>query len=139
MNEYDTHTIQSELVAGGHDLVDDPKDAELIIMNTCAIRGKPVEKVVTMLGELRKAKRTGRELTVALMGCLAQLAEGQALADKFGVDILLGPGAITDILPAIEAIEFSGSYRNLEFDKALETHLTPAPNSLTGFLTIMRG
>ena len=73
------------------------------------------------------------------MGCLAQLDEGQALADKFGVDILLGPGAITDILPAIEAIEFSGSYRNLEFDKALETHLTPAPNSLTGFLTIMRG
>ena len=139
MNEYDTHTIQSELVAGGHDLVDDPKDAELIIMNTCAIRGKPVEKVVTMLGELRKTKRTGRELTVALMGCLAQLDEGQALADKFGVDILLGPGAITDILPAIEAIEFSGSYRNLEFDKALETHLTPAPNSLTGFLTIMRG
>ena len=53
MNEYDTHTIQSELVAGGHDLVDDPKDAELIIMNTCAIRGKPVEKVMTMLGELR--------------------------------------------------------------------------------------
>ncbi len=140
MNEYDTHTIQSELVSGGHQIVESPKDANLIILNTCAVRGKPVEKVISVLGELRKSKHQGRELIVGLMGCLAQLAEGQALAKKFGVDILIGPGAITDILPAIEAIDSGqAEYWNLAFKDELHEYLTPAPSSLTGFLTIMRG
>jgi len=138
MNEYDTHTILSELVAGGHEIVTSPHDAELMVLNTCAVRGKPVEKVVTLLGELRKEKQR-RPLAVALMGCLAQLEEGQALAKKFAVDILIGPGAITDILPAIEALETQGRYTSLAFKGDLLTHIPPAPATLTGFLTIMRG
>jgi len=140
MNEYDTHTVLSELVAGGHSVVDTPADADLIILNTCAVRGKPVEKVVTLLGELRKQKLAGRDLTVGMMGCLAQLAEGQELARKFGVDILVGPGAITDILKAIETVDRAHEpFWSLEFKEELHTHLTPAPDTLTGFLTIMRG
>ena len=140
MNAYDTHTVQSELVASGHQLVDHPRDAELVLVNTCAVRGKPVEKVVSLLGELRKEQRAGRELLVGMMGCLAQLEEGQAIARKFGVDILLGPGAVTDIAPAIEAVTGgAGAYESLRFDETLERHIPPAPDALTGFLTIMRG
>ena len=105
MNEYDTLTIQSELVSGGHELVDAPQDAELLLLNTCAVRGKPVEKVVSLLGDLRKERRKGRKLAIGLMGCLAQLDEGRSIARKFGVDVVIGPGAITDILPAIEQLE----------------------------------
>jgi len=151
MNEYDTLTIQSELVAGGHDLVDHPRDAELILLNTCAVRGKPVEKVVSLLGDLRKEKLAGRDLAIALMGCLAQLDEGRDIAHKFGVDLLVGPGAITDILPAIEAFERArdageptgkrGRVDRLGFRPDLVGHLTPPPiaGTLTGFVTIMRG
>jgi len=147
MNEYDTLTIQSELVAGGHDLVDHPIDAELILLNTCAVRGKPVEKVVSILGDLRKQRRAGREVAIGLMGCLAQLDEGRELADKFGVDLLVGPGAITDIAPAIEALEEAraasarGRVDRLAFKGDLVDHLTPPPppGTLTGYLTIMRG
>ncbi len=140
MNEYDTHTIQSELVSGGHHLVDQPSDANLIILNTCAVRGKPVEKVVSVLGEYRRDKRAGRDLTVGVMGCLAQLEEGQEIAEKFDVDILLGPGAITDILPAIEAVEAGKKhFRSLDFKSDLDTYITPAPTGQTGYLTIMRG
>ncbi len=140
MNAYDTHTIQSELVAGGHQLVDHPGDADLLLLNTCAVRGKPVEKVVSLLGELRKQKQAGRRLTVGLMGCLAQLEEGQAIARKFEVDILIGPGAIPDILPAVEALERGGErFESLRFAEDLDRLLPPAPDTLTGFLTIMRG
>ncbi len=140
MNEYDTHTIVSELVSGGHQLVEHPEDANLIILNTCAVRGKPVEKVLTLLGELRKERKQGRDLTLAMMGCLAQLEEGQSIAKRFNIDILLGPGAITDILPAIDALETGqGSFESLRFKDDLDTYITPAPNALTGFLTIMRG
>ena len=140
MNEYDTHTIRSELVAGGHQLVDHPGDAELLLVNTCAVRGKPVEKVVSLLGELRKQKRQGRDVTVGMMGCLAQLEEGRAIAEKFGVEILLGPGAITDIGPALDALRGGQErYESLRFKTDLETLIPPAPDALTGFLTIMRG
>jgi tRNA-2-methylthio-N6-dimethylallyladenosine synthase len=140
MNEYDTHTIRSELVAGGHQLVDHPDDAELLLINTCAVRGKPVEKVVSLLGELRKQKRAGRDLTVGMMGCLAQLDEGQAIAEKFAVDILLGPGAITDVVPAVEALgKGAERFESLRFKSDLDTLIPPAPDALTGFLTIMRG
>jgi tRNA-2-methylthio-N6-dimethylallyladenosine synthase len=148
MNEYDTLTIQSELVAGGHDLVDHPRDAELILLNTCAVRGKPVEKVVSVLGDLRKEKAAGRDLAIGLMGCLAQLDEGRDIARKFGVDLLIGPGAITDVLPAIEVFEAArdaGGGRSridrLDFRTDLVDHLTPPPvaGTLTGFVTIMRG
>jgi tRNA-2-methylthio-N6-dimethylallyladenosine synthase len=140
MNEYDTHTIQSELVAGGHRLVDHVADAELVVLNTCAVRGKPVEKVVSLLGEFRKEKQAGRDLTVALMGCLAQLDEGKEIARKFEVDILIGPGAITDIVPALRAIdEGRERFESLDFKEDLRGYQPPAPDALTGFLTIMRG
>ena len=128
MNEYDTHTIESELVSGGHQLVGHPKDAELVLVNTCAIRGKPVAKVVSLLGELRKEKRSGRFLLVGMMGCLAQLEEGQEIARKFEVDILLGPGAITDILPAVAVVAADkGPFESLAFRSELGSYIPPAP------------
>ena len=150
MNEYDTLTIQSELVAGGHDLAHHATEANLILLNTCAVRGKPVEKVVSLLGDLRKEKQQGRDIAIGLMGCLAQLDEGRAIAEKFGLDLLIGPGAITDIVPAIAELEAKRNRSaageppridRLSFRSDLVGHLTPPPpdGTLTGFLTIMRG
>ena len=61
MNEYDTHAIQSELAGLGYSFVDDYREADLVLVNTCAVRGKPVEKAQTLLGELRKEKQRRRE------------------------------------------------------------------------------
>src|SRR5690606_21422244 len=142
MNEYDTHTINSELVAGGHMRVADPSEAELVLLNTCAVRGKPVEKVVSLLGDLRKERLAGRDLKVGLMGCLAQLDEGRQLAEKFGVDLLIGPGAISDILAAIDELELqqrAGLVERSGFQPELHDMRPPPPGTLSGFLTIMRG
>jgi tRNA-2-methylthio-N6-dimethylallyladenosine synthase len=114
---------------------------------------------VSLLGDLRKERERGRDVSIGLMGCLAQLEEGQAIARKFGVDLIVGPGAITDIVPAIEALErrraavaeasaarkaASGAttpVAALRFRDDLQHHLTPPPprGTQTGFLTIMRG
>ncbi len=139
MNEYDTHTINSELVAGGHLLVDHASQADLVLLNTCAVRGKPVEKVVSLLGDLRKQRQAGRDLKVGLMGCLAQLDEGRELADKFAVDLLIGPGAITSVLAALGELEGGARVERRGFDVELHDHQPPPPGGLSGFLTIMRG
>src|SRR6185295_16460506 len=136
MNEYDTHAIQSELAGVGYSFVDDFREADLVLVNTCAVRGKPVEKAQTLLGELRKEKRRRRDLTIGLMGCLAQLPEGQRMGKRLGVDIMLGPGAITEIVPAIQR----GKFQSFEFKSELQFYTPPAPvGALTAHLTIMRG
>jgi tRNA-2-methylthio-N6-dimethylallyladenosine synthase len=136
MNEYDTHALQSELAGIGYSFVDDFREADLVLVNTCAVRGKPVEKVQTLLGELRKEKQRRRNFTIGLMGCLAQLPEGRRMGEKFGVDIMLGPGAITEIVPAIER----GKYRSFEFKAELQFYSPPPPSgALSAHLTIMRG
>lgn len=135
MNEYDTHAIRSELAAAGYSFVDDYREADLVLVNTCAVRGKPVEKAQSLLGELRKEKRR-RGVTVGLMGCLAQLPEGRRMGQKFGVDIMLGPGAITEIVPAITR----GKFQSFEFKSELQFYSPPAPEgAITAHLTIMRG
>jgi tRNA-2-methylthio-N6-dimethylallyladenosine synthase len=135
MNEYDTHAIQSELAAAGYSFVDDFREADLVLVNTCAVRGKPVEKAQTLLGELRKEKQR-RGLTVGLLGCLAQLPEGRRMGEKFGVDIMLGPGAITEIVPAITR----GKFQSFDFKRELQFYSPPPPEgAVTAHLTIMRG
>ncbi|HXG91895.1 MAG TPA: tRNA (N6-isopentenyl adenosine(37)-C2)-methylthiotransferase MiaB [Blastocatellia bacterium] len=137
MNEYDTHAIQSELAGLGYSFVDDYREADLVLVNTCAVRGKPVEKAQTLLGELRKEKRRRRgHLTIGLMGCLAQLPEGRRMGEKFAVDIMLGPGAITEIVPAITR----GKFQSFEFKRELQFYSPPPPEgAVTAHLTIMRG
>lgn len=147
MNEYDTHTVLSELAAGGHQIVDHPADADLVLLNTCAVRGKPVEKVVSLLGEFRKERAAGRDLLVGLMGCLAQLEEGQEIGRKFDVDLMIGPGAVAEVLGAIDDLErmraeagARAQVARLEFAADLVHHVPPPPSgAVSGFLTIMRG
>ncbi|MCL6568275.1 MAG: tRNA (N6-isopentenyl adenosine(37)-C2)-methylthiotransferase MiaB [Meiothermus silvanus] len=136
MNEYDTHLVKSELASLGAEFVDTWQEADFVLVNTCAVRGKPVEKVRSLLGELRKEKDK-RDLMVGMMGCLAQLEEGQQIARKFGVDILLGPGALTEIGKALEA---KSRFWELSFREELAHHLPPAPQGqLSAFVSIIRG
>ncbi|WP_027481404.1 tRNA (N6-isopentenyl adenosine(37)-C2)-methylthiotransferase MiaB [Deinococcus pimensis] len=136
MNEYDTHLVESQLVSLGVDMVDSVDAADFVLVNTCAVRGKPVEKVRTLLGELRKLKHA-RGLVIGVMGCLAQLEEGQQMARKFEVDVLLGPGSLLDIGAALEN---NGRFWGLQFKDDLHDHVPPPPQGkLQAHLTIMRG
>lgn len=136
MNEYDSHLVASQLVALGLDLVGSVDEADFVLINTCAVRGKPVDKVRALLGDLRKLKRS-RGLMLGVMGCLAQLEEGQEIAKKYEVDILLGPGALTDIGQALQKNERFWSF-NFK-DELLDVLPPPPTGVLSGFVTIMRG
>ncbi|WP_216319485.1 tRNA (N6-isopentenyl adenosine(37)-C2)-methylthiotransferase MiaB [Deinococcus aestuarii] len=136
MNEYDTHLVESQLVSFGADLVGSVDEADFVLINTCAVRGKPVDKVRSLLGDLRKQKAQ-RPLVVGMMGCLAQLEEGQQIARKFEVDVLLGPGSLLDIGKALEGSE---RFWGLQFKDELHDHIPPPPaGRLQAHLTIMRG
>src|SRR3954471_16686784 len=82
MNVYDSHRMADLLAPEGYVETDAPENADLIILNTCHIREKAAEKVYSELGRLRvmkqEARQHGREISVAVAGCVAQ-AEGQEI------------------------------------------------------------
>src|SRR5437868_5207287 len=73
MNEEDSEQMALYLEEMGYVPVDDPARADVILLNTCHVRQKPVEKVYSKLGELRELKRDRPEMIIGVCGCMAQV------------------------------------------------------------------
>jgi tRNA-2-methylthio-N6-dimethylallyladenosine synthase len=94
MNVYDSHRMADTLASEGYKETALPEDADLIILNTCHIREKAVEKVYSEIGRVREMKeaaaRDGRRMLIAIAGCVAQ-AEGREIIRRAGaVDLVVG-------------------------------------------------
>ena len=97
MNVYDSDRMADVLRPLGYALADTPEQADLVVLNTCHIREHASEKVYSELGRLRDTKTerraAGRDLTIAVAGCVAQ-AEGEEIVKRQpAVDIVVGPQA----------------------------------------------
>jgi tRNA-2-methylthio-N6-dimethylallyladenosine synthase len=95
MNVYDSERMLGALAPHGYRPTDQPDDADLVILNTCHIREHAAEKVYSELGRLRllrnERRAAGRDLLIAVTGCVAQ-AEGELLAERARcVDLVVGP------------------------------------------------
>ena len=117
MNVYDSHRMADTLAPAGFVETARPQDADLIILNTCHIREKAAAKVYSELGRMRlmknEAARQGRNVTIAVAGCVAQ-AEGEEILRRAPVvDIVVGPQSYHR-LPALLARAQRG-------DKAVDT------------------
>lgn len=95
MNVYDSARMTDVLAPLGYEATEDQAQADMVVLNTCHIREKASEKVFSELGRLREQQQEnreqGRDLIIAVAGCVAQ-AEGQVIMDRSPwVDIVLGP------------------------------------------------
>ena len=99
MNESDSERISGMLLRAGGVGVDRPEDADLVIVNTCAVREKSEEKLFSYLGRLAGIKRN-RAVRIAVVGCVAQLRGWEILEKRAAVDYVLGP----DNAAALEAL-----------------------------------
>jgi tRNA-2-methylthio-N6-dimethylallyladenosine synthase len=94
MNVYDSHRMADTLAPEGFTETATPEDADLVILNTCHIREKAAEKVYSEIGRIRELKeaaaRDGRQMIIAVAGCVAQ-AEGKEIIRRAGaVDLVVG-------------------------------------------------
>lgn len=74
MNEHDSENIEALLIELGFSKVDDYKEADLVLLNTCSIRENAHNKAFGMLGRLKHLKETKKDLIIGLCGCMAQEA-----------------------------------------------------------------
>lgn len=95
MNVYDSERMAESLIPYGFSETDRPEEAEVIILNTCHIREKAVEKVYSDLGRLRQIKeerrKLGKDTIVTVAGCVAQAEGAEILARAPVVDLVVGP------------------------------------------------
>jgi len=95
MNIRDSEIMEELLVRSGHEIVRNLSSADVVVINTCAVRGKSENKAYSLIGRLKK-----RGLRVGVTGCVAEIA----LKDlkRRGADFVLGTRALTSIVDAIE-------------------------------------
>jgi tRNA-2-methylthio-N6-dimethylallyladenosine synthase len=90
MNEYDSELVRSLLAADGFAFTEDRERADVVLMNTCAIREHAHDRVYGHLAELKTIKRR-RNLVVGVLGCMAQNLKKELLNAEPVVDVLVGP------------------------------------------------
>jgi tRNA-2-methylthio-N6-dimethylallyladenosine synthase len=100
MNESDSERISGMLSRTGAVKAERPEEADLIIVNTCAVREKSEEKLFSYLGRLAQIKRN-RNVRIAVVGCVAQLRGWELLEKKAAVDFVLGPDNTAELLSLV--------------------------------------
>ncbi|HLX65047.1 MAG TPA: tRNA (N6-isopentenyl adenosine(37)-C2)-methylthiotransferase MiaB [Planctomycetota bacterium] len=104
MNKYDSEMVAGLLNEKGAAFVDDPESCDLLIMNTCSVRGHAEDRVYNRLHLLRERKRRNPEFTIAVMGCMAQ-KEGEHIAKKFPwVDLIVGTRMLDEFPRLLERV-----------------------------------
>ena len=110
MNEYDSERVAGLLKNERYELTDSPDDADLILLNTCAIREKAEDKVYSQLGTLKRLKAERPGLLIGVMGCMAQLQQERIQQRAPYVDLVFGSPAIARVVAAegAVAVDLSG-------------------------------
>jgi len=146
MNEYDSELVRSLLTRDGFVFTNDRERADVILMNTCAIRENAHNKVYTHLSDLRALKRQ-RPLVVGVLGCMAQNLKEELTEKEPLVDVLAGPDSYRHlpglITKAMESQEQGELRRQMAVDLSeYETYDDVAPDRRDGvnaWIAVMRG
>ena len=149
MNVYDSDRMTDVLAPLGYAPTDTADGADLVILNTCHIREKASEKVFSELGRLRQLKeraadQQGRQVTIAVAGCVAQ-AEGEEITRRAPwVDIVVGPQTYHRLPELVGKIDPASRNRiiDTDFPEEVKFDFLPgehAPRGPAAFLSVQEG
>src|SRR5437763_9396428 len=150
MNVYDAQRMVDTLAGEGFVETAGVDDADLVILNTCHIREKASEKVYSELGRLRLVKedaaRNGRQMNIAVAGCVAQ-AEGQEIIRRAPVvDVVVGPQSYHRLPQLLARAKTEGRALQTEFPVEDKFGFLPPPKpdairsrGISAFVTVQEG
>ena len=157
MNVYDSERMADILAPLGYVLIDNPDEADMVILNTCHIREKAEQKVFSDLGRLRDKREIrrahGTDTVIAVGGCVAQAEGAEIIRQAPYVDMVFGPQTyhrlpqmIAKATRAADKIRKPGQKRGLgivDVDFPTESKFDHLPQTTeskaTAFLSIQEG
>lgn len=143
MNFSDSEIVASILAGKGYATTSDEAEADLVLINTCAIRENAEQRVRQRLTEFKKSKKENPSMIVGVMGCMAERLKSKFLEEEKIVDIVVGPDSYRDLPRLIETVEGGQKAVNVLLSRE-ETYADISPvrlgsNGVTAFISIMRG
>lgn len=146
MNESDSELVRSLLKGAGYVFTQDRERADVVLVNTCAIRENAHNKVYAHLGEL-KALKQHRPLVVGVLGCMAQNLKSELAKKEPLIDVLAGPDSYRQLpallSSALDAQEQGFLRKGFALDLSeYETYEGIMPDRDSGvnaWITVMRG
>jgi tRNA-2-methylthio-N6-dimethylallyladenosine synthase len=143
MNVHDSERMHEVLRGAGFLPGDGPEDADVVLLNTCSVREKAEQKLMSEVGRLAKLKRSRPELLLVVAGCVAQQEGEKLLAKAPAIDLVVGPDQIPEIpgliaelstggLPLVRTVFDTDAPRFLTAHSVLE-------GAATAFVTTMKG
>jgi tRNA-2-methylthio-N6-dimethylallyladenosine synthase len=139
MNVADSELMFGVLNRNGYVRSNDPADADVMLVNTCAVRDNAEQRVIGRLGELQRYKRDGDVLGV--VGCMAQRLGPGLLAKVPRVDLVVGPDAYRNLPDLIGLADAGQRVTDTEFRSWEHYEDVPAmrEKAPTAFVTVQRG
>ena len=143
MNFSDSEIVASILNEQGYNTTLKPEEADLILLNTCSIREKAEQTVRMRLSQFKNQKKENPNLTVGVLGCMAERLKTKFLEEEQLVDLVVGPDAYRDLPNLLKETEGGKDAINVILSKE-ETYADINPvrlggNGVTAFVTITRG
>ena len=139
MNMADSSTLVATLLTRGYKRVEQEKDADLIIFNTCSVREKAEERVIGRLWDVYKYKKKRPHLKIAVVGCMAQRL-GEKLREKFPhVDYILGTDRFFELPDVIQGRDGTNPIMTAFGHENMDIIEPVKENAFSGFVTISRG
>ncbi len=139
MNVADSELVLGILGREGYARTDEPAEADVMLVNTCAVRDNAEQRVIGRMGELQRHKRPGSVLGV--VGCMAQRLGPLLLERVPRVDLVVGPDAYRNLPQLIRVAQ--GGQRSSDTEFRAWEHYEDVPpvreSGPTAFVTVQRG
>jgi tRNA-2-methylthio-N6-dimethylallyladenosine synthase len=143
MNFADSEIVASVMRDAGFATTSDAENADLVFLNTCAIRDNAEQRVRTRLKQLNVYKKKKPGMVIGVLGCMAERLKSKLLEEEKMVDIVTGPDAYRDLPRLVEEAETGQKGVNVFLSRE-ETYADISPvrlnsNGITALISIMRG
>jgi tRNA-2-methylthio-N6-dimethylallyladenosine synthase len=143
MNFADSEVVASIMAEVGVETTNDEMEADIIFINTCSIRDNAEQRIRNRLKHLRHNKRQNKDLTIGVLGCMAERLKKQLLEEEKLVDIVAGPDAYKELPILLQEVEDGHKAINVVLSLE-ETYAEIQPtrlnsNGVTALISITRG
>ena len=143
MNYSDSEIVASILAKAGYQTTTNEMEADVIFLNTCAIRENAELRVRQRLNEFRQRKKKNPDLIIGVLGCMAERLKSKLLEEEKLIDLVAGPDSYRDLPSLIEQVDGGQKAVNVLLSRE-ETYgdISPvrlASNGVSAFISITRG
>ena len=141
MNVADTEIVLGILKKNNYEVVDNPANADVVLLNTCSIRDNAEQRIYVRLGNFKNLKNSKPELVVGILGCMAERLRKDLIDEKKIVDLVVGPDEYRRI-PELLEVAFAGEKGigvRLSRTETYDDIIPYREDGLQAWISVMRG